>query len=306
MNMKLRLGVMASVLMASSSVMASGTGSRGTATAQFLKFGAGARAAALGEAYTALASGAEALYWNPAGLASLERWSAGFMHMAGFEESSYEFLGFAMPAASGVVAVGAQYFTTGAIDKLDATGMSQGTFTPSDLGLSLSYAGKLKDYGVGGSVKFVRSTVVGSGEAVAVDLGVQTPALLDGKLTLGLSARNFGTEMKFEEASESLPSSLRLGGAYELAAGLVVAVDLASPSDNRVEAALGAEWALKIGSDWKFAARAGGNTRTLGDIDGFTGASFGAGLSAKGVSVDYAVVPAGDLGTNHRISVSLR
>ena len=41
----------------------------GITTAQFLKIGVGARASAMGEAFTAVANDASALYWNPAGLA---------------------------------------------------------------------------------------------------------------------------------------------------------------------------------------------------------------------------------------------
>lgn len=44
-------------------------GARG---ANFLEIGVGARAQALGGAFTSLASGASAMYWNPAGIA---RWT---------------------------------------------------------------------------------------------------------------------------------------------------------------------------------------------------------------------------------------
>ena len=44
----------------------------GTATAQFLKIGVGARATAMGDAFVAVANDASALYWNPAGISQFQ------------------------------------------------------------------------------------------------------------------------------------------------------------------------------------------------------------------------------------------
>ena len=45
----------------------------GTTAAQFLKIGVGARALAMGGAYSAVSNDATALYWNPAGLSSMKK-----------------------------------------------------------------------------------------------------------------------------------------------------------------------------------------------------------------------------------------
>ncbi|TKJ43238.1 hypothetical protein CEE34_11605, partial [Candidatus Aerophobetes bacterium Ae_b3a] len=44
----------------------------GTTTASFLKIGIGARAAAMGDAFTALALDGTSLYWNPAALSQIK------------------------------------------------------------------------------------------------------------------------------------------------------------------------------------------------------------------------------------------
>ena len=52
----------------------------GTAAAQFLKIGVGARAMGLGGTFSAIANDVSTIYWNPAGIANLKTTSIGFTH----------------------------------------------------------------------------------------------------------------------------------------------------------------------------------------------------------------------------------
>ena len=54
----------------------------GTIGGQFLKIGIGARATAMGDAYTAIADDATAVYWNPAGIARVQGNVVSFSHAA--------------------------------------------------------------------------------------------------------------------------------------------------------------------------------------------------------------------------------
>ncbi|HDG68341.1 MAG TPA: hypothetical protein ENG11_04265, partial [candidate division Zixibacteria bacterium] len=63
----------------------------------FLRFGAGARSLAMGGAYTVLAKNADALLYNPAGLAGTERWELSLTHAQLFMDSRYDFVSFAYP-----------------------------------------------------------------------------------------------------------------------------------------------------------------------------------------------------------------
>ena len=132
-----------------------------------------------------------------------------------------------------------------------------------------------------------------------------SPALLDGKLRLALTIANLGGKMKFDEAKEDLPLILRAGSAVKLAEGLTAALDLAFPRDGKSFAAVGAEYRRPLKDGRSVAGRAGYNTRSS-DVDGLTGLSLGLGVGFGKTAFDYAFVPFGDLGTTHRIGLSVR
>jgi hypothetical protein len=66
----------------------------GTAAAQFLKIGVGARSAAMGEAFAAVANDGSALFWNPAGLMQSDKNEALFSHLEWLVDVQHEFFGY--------------------------------------------------------------------------------------------------------------------------------------------------------------------------------------------------------------------
>src|SRR3989339_1181283 len=73
----------------------------------FLSAGAGARATAMGGAFTALSDDASALYWNPAGLAQLREPELLVVHNESFESIRHDAALFAQPLRRrGVFAAG--------------------------------------------------------------------------------------------------------------------------------------------------------------------------------------------------------
>src|SRR5882672_468327 len=93
----------------------------GTEGAAFLELPVGARPAAMGSAYSALAEDAYAPTWNPAGLAFLDSAQLAAMHMVYLESTSYEYGSFGLPLGHGRgIGVAIQYFRPGSITGLDA------------------------------------------------------------------------------------------------------------------------------------------------------------------------------------------
>src|SRR5208282_3523353 len=68
-----------------------------TSGADFLQIPSGARGAAMGGAFTAVADDVNALTWNPAGLSMLEYPEFGYLYMLYLGDTGYNFGGFALP-----------------------------------------------------------------------------------------------------------------------------------------------------------------------------------------------------------------
>ena len=285
---------------------------RGTTTAEFLRLGVGARAVAMGEAYTAVAGEADALYWNPAGLTRLEGRSATFMHAAYLAATSFDYGAYAQKAGqSGALGLGVQYFSAGTIAQTDEVDARIGNFSPYDLALTAggAYAfdgGLLPGWSAGLAAKFIRARILRTAQTCAVDAGLLSPAALEGRLRLGLAAANMGGTMRFEREAEGLPMVFKLGGAFQISDDWLLSADLASPKNDGPYAALGTEYWFVPSGPLRLAGRAGFNSKTLGSVDGLTGASFGVGIGYAGGSLDYSFVPMGQLGFTHRISLSFK
>ncbi|MDE2490322.1 MAG: PorV/PorQ family protein, partial [Elusimicrobia bacterium] len=245
------------------------SGDVGTTAAEFLRLGAGARALGLGEAYTAAADDATALYWNPAGLARVRGGEAALMHAAYLDSTFYDDAFYAQNlGAWGAAGAGVQYFSAGSIPGTDASGVSIGSFAPSDLSASLGWAWRLRSSSpwldgaaLGAAGKYVRATIATTAQTEAADFGAQSPAWLGGRLRLGLAALNVGRDMKFDAEAEPLPTVIKLGAALRPAPNWLAAVDADAPRGGAPYAACGVEYRLPLSGGDAASGRLGYNTR---------------------------------------------
>ena len=154
--MKCLAAGLAMVLAASAASAAVGfsEAARATTAADFLGLGAGARAAAMGGAYSAAVDEASAVYWNPAAMTLVKHRSATLMHEALFNSSSYEYGAYVQnEGALGAFGFGAQYFTPGRIVQTNEAGSSVGSVLPYDMALSWSYAREFRGFSFGVTAK---------------------------------------------------------------------------------------------------------------------------------------------------------
>jgi hypothetical protein len=276
----------------------------GTAGAQFLKLGVGARYLAMGEAASAAVDDVNALYWNPANLSRLDGTSLSVMYGAYVESVNYQYAAFAGRVGRlGTVGASMQMLSAGTISQTDDTGRTVGTILPRDMAAGLGWGrsvfGRLA---AGASVKHVRSRIVESASTVAADAGL---SYLGDRLTLAAVMRHAGGRLEFATAEDDLPLTFQTGASYRLTRHWSLSADGIFPKDAASAAAGGTEYALPIGREAAVAFRAGYNTRYK-DVPGLQGFSAGLGGRWNLLDVDYAWVPLGDLGQTHRASITVR
>ncbi|MEK8023120.1 MAG: PorV/PorQ family protein, partial [Candidatus Hydrogenedentota bacterium] len=137
-----------------------------------------------------------------------------------------------------------------------------------------------------------------SATSVMADLGlVIRPSNLP--IRVGVTGANLGSKVKFNNTSEDLPLLVRGGAAVDLFDNrLTITAEAEKVRDQDVTAQVGAEArimemvALRIGWD--------------GRVDADDGLTGGIGVKVNDLCIDYAFVPYGNLGNNHRISLNYK
>ncbi len=179
----------------------------GTTASPFLTLGTGARGQALGHAYTTLARGGDALFWNPAGAArpyaGVHKGSLFLTHYEWLADINYNAAGIVVPGVGpGVIGLSIASVDYGDM-KVRTIELPEGTgetFSSSDLSLGLTYAQPLTEsFYFGGTVKYIRESIRDmSADAIAFDFGFVLETNYLNGLQLSASIMNFGQKMQME------------------------------------------------------------------------------------------------------------
>ena len=276
----------------------------GTAGFSFLKIGVGARAAALGGAFTAVPGDLEAAAWNPAGVYDVGARSASVSLTRYVIDTEAGFLAVGLPEGPRMWAVSANYVSYGEMPHTDGDGQDLGTFGAFDAATALTTSQKVwRDrLTLGASAKWIYSSIHDyTSDAWAVDLGALVRGPVAG-MTFGASLSNLGSVRSgFTDGYEdALPVLMRAGVTHHPAhfpIPLMLAVDFTVPNDNDPYFTFGAELELAGG----LYVRPGYSLRQEGDEA--LGLSTGGGLEMRNLKVDYAYSSLPALGRVHRVSL---
>jgi hypothetical protein len=195
-------------------------------------WGLGARAEALGRAYTAVADDASSTYWNPAGLAALGRTEVAFAYGVPFADVEDVTIGNAAVAkpllysmgeeaggagSLGTLAAALAYRGVGGIYEANETGPTGRTFTDADVELELAYAHALGTAGAFGLVlkNITRNVDDYSDSGFGLDLGGRYEPVAG--LTAGVVVRNvIAPNFRLKAYKDAPPLTLELGAAYDV------------------------------------------------------------------------------------------
>lgn len=246
----------------------------GLSGAQLLLANFSARPAGMADAGAALSGSLATMPQNPAGLAGLPKAEIMFVHQAGIEGRSTEWLTGAVPVP-GLGTLGAQALYCGQ-PPIDNNVADEPTVEVKDMLFDLSFARPVAAGVEAGFNAKVLSQTLGSANALvlALDLGAQYA--LDEQTRFGLALRNIGTPVKFKKTEDPLPTSVCGGAALEILPGAgnhsltgALDVEYQVPEQNLIARA-GAEYlfkkqmALRVGYAYSADTMVGGLTAGVG------------------------------------------
>lgn len=313
----------------------------------FLKLGMSPRAAALGNTYMGLSNDITGIFLNPVSIAALENYEF-FVSELEYMIDTRAFAGAISGPVPEAFEIGGRFavhytgFYSGEMKMTtarDIDGVSTNrNFSWNELAVGLTYARNFTDkFSIGVGTKYVRTDVADFySHTVAFDVGTMYRTGFR-NLRLGMSATNFGPDMKFKgrynnsyisgiwqvNLSEEfgyypLPISFQVGLADEVYSTgefrLTGAVDYSHPNDLAERVHIGAEFAY----DEMFFLRGGffmdmdksgvEDPVDPGDdaLDRFMEFRFGVGFIVSNVTVDYAWQDIEALESVHRFAVGLK
>jgi len=308
-----------------------GVDKTGTSAAKFLSIGSGAKAVGMGGAYTSIADDASSMYWNPAGIARIDKMELYIDHSNWLADIRYDYTGFILPLKNSS-SFGLN-FTSLSIPEMNVTRYGEEetgeTFRAGSYAIGSAWAMNLTNrFSIGFNGKYIREFISRShASAIALDVGTLFETVFGP--TIGMSIANFGPKMqiggtdlliKIDDVSNNsdinadlsteqfnLPLVMRFGisNRHSIRKMAVLwAVDAVSPMDNSEYLNMGCELSF---SDQVF-VRAGAKSVFMVDREELF--TIGGGVmmslfSQQNVQLDYAYEVMHYLNNIHKFSIRL-
>lgn len=283
----------------------------GTIGGQVLKIGIGARAVSMGSSFVSVADDATAVYWNPAGIARIQKSVLSINHTTwladiGYAQATYLFHTRFLPGTIGINAR-SLYMDTQQVRTIFRPEGEGRSFDAGDMAVGITYGRSLTDkFSAGIGANYLQSTLASyTGSAVTFDFGTLYNTGYR-SLRIGMAIQNIGSDMTFIDDPVKMPTVFRVGmsmNLYESGNQLVLmAGDFSHPPDNSERAS----WGMEYGFKEFFFLRSGYQFNS--DLETFSaglGFKLAAALNSE-ARVDYAYSDMGTMPAVHRVSIDFR
>lgn len=258
-----------------------------------------ARAAALGEAFSAEAGDVTAYLYNPATLNTLQFSQASFLYQSGLadDRTSHLTLGLSRGDHDWGFSVG--YYDGGEVEVFDGS-YSRMVTAKRDLTTSIAVARPWGPFSLGVAGKYLYSELAETANASAVAFDGGAFYRLNDRFQFGASIQNLGSDLQYDQSKETLPVLLRPGMSCRVLKGASpLHVNFDVPYELKDQ-----QWSMALGAEFRIshvALRAGYNS--LSDLGGL---SLGTGIRWKDSSFDYSVGLMDEFDSRHLVSFSQR
>ena len=278
-------------------------------TSSFLRIGVDARGVSMGGAQGASTDSVYSMYWNPAGLSEVFLNEVGVTYYRAFQDLSYSFIGYAMPAdIYGTLAFQAFFLGSGPITSTreNPDGSFAGTgdsFSVYDLGLGISQSKQItRNLSYGVSLKLLAHKIMNERAfALAADAGAIYQTVIE-ELKAAVVIQNVSTKYSFISQELREPWGIKFATVYSLIdKPLILTTDYNFLPHQLDTFNLGAEyWPLEL-----LALRAGARLPSpAGLLSVF---SLGFGIDWRELyELDYSFSPHSELGISQRFSLIVR
>ncbi|MBX6333516.1 MAG: hypothetical protein IRY91_16840 [Gemmatimonadaceae bacterium] len=274
-----------------------------------LELPASTRALALGNSFVAAGTDEAAIFYNPAQLAEVHKISAGLSVQQWFLSSTLAAAAAATHLWHGTIGVGLQVLDYGTTERVIVGDPSSGSdpgatiSAGGDYVASLAYAVNVHGVRLGATGKYVSQRLVDQSAGTgAADFG----AAFDIKgVTFGASLLNVGGDISILDDRRPLPRMVRVGTAVPVHGigplDFLATIEVASIRDGKAQPLGGVEVTYHATSDIALLGRVGALARPEGAA--ISPVSFGGGLRARNLALDYAYEGSDVLGATHRVGV---
>ena len=207
----------------------------GNAGFTFLKVTQSARAAAMGDAYTAVATDINSIYWNPAGLIHLTRPTFTLAYNNWMVDSKFYSGALSVKFGNHALGISVVSFTPDAFEETTIF-QPKGTGTmiqDSDVAIGLAYAIQFTDrLSFGAHARFIQENLYTSTNR-GIDMSVGTLFYTGFRsLRLAMSLKNFGQDIVIIDDTAFRPLVYNIGVAMEVYGNLGDPVSLTVAADN--------------------------------------------------------------------------